>query len=143
VTGVRSAASSYVYLLILFLSGTFFICNTNENSEIKKDSITQTTKNINPDTNTFKNLTDKQKKILAGAKKCLEEKFSYDMTMAYVALNYKDGLNTGKLVYPDGDLSPSLGVCVEVTIRALRYAGAVDLQEAMHKDIQNNFDKYP
>jgi uncharacterized protein YijF (DUF1287 family) len=65
------------------------------------------------------------------------------MTMAYVALNYKDGINTGKLVYPGGDLAPTTGVCVEVTIRALRCAGIVDLQEAMHIDIQNNFDKYP
>lgn len=142
-SGIGLHFLSMCVIPILFLSFTFFICNSTERTEQKKDFVNNTTKNIKPDTITLQNLTAKQKKILAGAKKCLEEKFNYDMTMAYVALNYKDGSNTGKLVCPNGDLDPKTGVCVEVTIRALRYAGIVDLQEAIHDDIKNNFDKYP
>lgn len=89
------------------------------------------------------NLTDKQKKILSGAKKCLDEKFKYDVSMAYHTLNYKDGINTGSKVFPGGDIEPGLGVCTEVTIRALRYAGITDLQEAINRDINSHWNDYP
>lgn len=89
------------------------------------------------------NLTDKQKKILSGAKKCLDEKFKYDVSMAYHTLNYKDGINTGSKVFPGGDIEPGLGVCTEVTIRALRYAGITDLQEAINRDINFHWNDYP
>ncbi len=88
-------------------------------------------------------LTENQKKVLAGAKKCLEVKFSYDMTMGYYVLTYNDGINTGKKVYPMGDLDPSMGVCTEVIIRALRWGGVCDLQEEIYNDIKSNFDDYP
>ncbi len=88
------------------------------------------------------NLTENQKKILAGAKKCLDEKFKYDVSMAYHTLNYKDGINTGSKVFPGGDIEPDLGVCTEVTIRSLRYAGIVDLQEAINKDINFHWSDY-
>ena len=88
-------------------------------------------------------LTENQKKVLTGAKKCLEVKFSYDMTMGYYVLKYKDGVNTGSKVFPGGDLDPETGVCTEVTIRALRWGGVCDLQEEIYNDIKSNFSDYP
>lgn len=88
-------------------------------------------------------LTDNQKTILSGAKKCLAEKFSYDMEMAYSVLTYKDGKDMGEKVYPGGDIDPRIGVCTDLTIRALRYAEVVDLQKAMHEDIVASWSDYP
>ena len=89
------------------------------------------------------NLSENQKKVLAGAKKCLEAKFSYDTEMAYHVLKYRDGEFTGAKVYPNGDLDPSIGVCTDVTIRALRWGGVCDLQEKIHEDIKANWNDYP
>jgi uncharacterized protein YijF (DUF1287 family) len=88
-------------------------------------------------------LSENQKKILAGAKKCLEEKFGYDFDMAYHVLMYRDGTYIGEKVYPAGDLDPKLGVCTDLIIRALRYAGVADLQEAVHTDLLSNWSDYP
>ncbi len=89
------------------------------------------------------NLTENQKKILDGAKKCLEQKFNYDVEMAYYVLQYKDGEFTGSKVFPNGDLDPALGVCTDVTIRALRKGGVCDLQEEIYNDIKSNWSEYP
>jgi hypothetical protein len=121
--------------VLIILSLVFCICSPNKQSTFHPVSKSDSTKTYI--------LTESQKKILDGAKKCLAEKFSYDMKMAYHVLKYKNGENTGSFVYPGGDLEPELGVCVEVTIRALRYAGIVDLQEAIHEDLKNNFSDYP
>ncbi len=128
-------------ILILYLSvSLLFSCskqdvkpNTTTGSNNKSDSTV---------TNKFL-LTDNQKKVLSGAKKCLEAKFSYDMTMGYYVLTYKDGVNTGKKVFPMGDLDPTMGVCTEVIIRALRWGGVCDLQEEIYNDIKSNFNDYP
>lgn len=79
-------------------------------------------------------LTESQKKVLAGAKKCLEAGFSYDNDMAYYVLKYRDNEYVGSAVYPNGDLEPSIGVCTDVTIRALRWGGVCDLQKEIHED---------
>jgi uncharacterized protein len=50
---------------------------------------------------------------------------------AYVALDY-----------PNGDVPVSTGVCTDVVIRALRSVG-LDLQKAVHEDMQANFAAYP
>ena len=63
--------------------------------------------------------------------------------MGYYVLKYKDGEFTGKKVYPNGDLDPEIGVCTDVVIRSLRYAGIVDLQEAVQQDLISNKNKYP
>ena len=47
-----------------------------------------------------------------------------------------------KLRYPGGDLPKSHGVCSDVVIRAFRAIG-VDLQQALHEDMQKHFDAYP
>jgi uncharacterized protein len=121
--------------VLIILSLIFCICSPKQQSTFHPVGKSDSTKTYI--------LTESQKKILDGAKKCLAEKFSYDMKMAYHVLKYKNGENTGSFVYPGGDLEPALGVCVEVTIRALRYAGIVDLQEAIHEDLKKNYADYP
>ncbi len=123
--------------IIPLLALTSFLCNNNSVTENKNHEV------LKQDSAKQFILTEKQQKILDGAKKCLRDKFSYDMQMAYHELNYKDGIKTGKSVYPMGDMEPSLGVCVEITIRALRYAGIVDLQQAIHEDIKLHWVNYP
>ena len=44
--------------------------------------------------------------------------------------------------YPGGDVPSNIGVCTDVIIRSYRKL-AVDLQELVHKDMKNNFSKYP
>jgi uncharacterized protein YijF (DUF1287 family) len=88
-------------------------------------------------------LSRNQLKVLAGANRCLNEKFRYDSTMAYHTLTFENKIDKGQAVYPLGDLDSSTGVCVEVTIRALRYGGIVDLQEAIHEDVVKNWKDYP
>ena len=44
--------------------------------------------------------------------------------------------------YPNGDVPVEKGVCTDVVIRAFRKAG-VDLQQAVHEDMQPNFAAYP
>lgn len=129
--------SFFILFIIIFISSNF-ICSVN------KEHIEQVTPpNNKKDTIQASKLTEPQKKILEGAKKCLHDKFSYDMQMAYHSLSYKDGVNTGKSVYPNGDLEPGSGVCVEVTIRALRYAGVGDLQQLIHEDLKAHWSDYP
>lgn len=47
-----------------------------------------------------------------------------------------------KLKYPGGDVEPDRGVCTDVVVRAFRALG-VDLQVALHEDMQAHFDVYP
>ena len=47
-----------------------------------------------------------------------------------------------KLRYRGGDLPKSRGVCSDVVIRAFRAIG-IDLQKAVHEDMQRHFDAYP
>lgn len=46
-----------------------------------------------------------------------------------------------KIAYPEGDVSPKVGACTDVVIRALRKAG-YDLQQLIHEDIEQNFHVY-
>lgn len=47
-----------------------------------------------------------------------------------------------RLAYPGGDVPIDRGVCTDVVIRALRAVG-IDLQVAVHQDMQAAFSKYP
>jgi len=47
-----------------------------------------------------------------------------------------------KLDYPNGDVPKKTGVCCDVVIRALREQ-KLDLQSAVHEDMQKNFGAYP
>lgn len=125
----------FIPVLLLIVS-----CSKNEPGTNTKNS-TDSTGNT-PETRKF-DLTAGQQKILAGAKKCLEVKFNYDVTMGYYILTYKDGVNTGSKVFPGGDMDPGFGVCTEVIIRALRWGGVCDLQEEIYNDIKANWSDYP
>ncbi len=124
-----------IFVILLFIS-----CSKQEvKSEHPNKNIKKCDSSL---TNKF-TLTENQKKVLAGAKQCLEAKFSYDMTMGYYVLTYKDDVNTGKKVFPMGDLEPTIGVCTDVIVRALRWGGVCDLQEEIYNDIKSNFSSYP
>jgi uncharacterized protein YijF (DUF1287 family) len=47
-----------------------------------------------------------------------------------------------RIGYPNGDIDRSKGVCTDVVIRSLRYAG-YDLQALIHRDMQDRFSTYP
>jgi len=47
------------------------------------------------------------------------------------------------LGFPGGDLPRDRGVCTDVVIRALRDGWGIDLQLAVNRDMQANFDAYP
>jgi uncharacterized protein YijF (DUF1287 family) len=76
--------------------------------------------------------SENQLKVLEGAKQTLAKGYSYDMSMAYYTIPF-----------PGGDIDPSIGVCTDVVIRALRLAGIADLQLELNKDIKANWNKYP
>ena len=44
--------------------------------------------------------------------------------------------------YPGGDVPSNIGVCTDLVIRSYRTIG-IDLQELVHRDIKENFSKYP
>ena len=67
--------------------------------------------------------------ILLGARKEVENETRYDASYAVMA-------------YPGGDVLSDIGACTDVVIRALRNAG-IDLQQLMHEDMKENFEKYP
>jgi len=71
--------------------------------------------------------------------------FSVDLVDAALErLNHKvtyDG-SYRKISYPGGDVPNHIGVCTDVVIRAYRKLG-IDLQELVHKDMQENFFAYP
>ena len=128
--------------LILFLISIVFIFSCSK-QDVKSDN---TNKTVNKTDSTLSNkttLTENQKKVLDGAKKCLEAKFSYDMTMGYYVCTYKDGENTGSKVFPGGDVAPDMGVCTDVIVRALRWGGVCDLQEEVYNDLKANWSDYP
>ncbi len=120
-----------IIILLIFSLNLFLSCGkeTPGTSGEKKDSVFT--------------LSENQKKVLEGAKKCLADRFNYDSEMAYHVLEYKDGKFVGGKVFPNGDLDPSLGVCTEVTIRALRYGNIADLQEAIYNDLKSSWSDYP
>jgi hypothetical protein len=124
---------SSVFISVFFLS---LSC-------VKQETYSIPGKTQKKDTITNYKLTEGQKKILDGAKKCLQDKFKYDVDMKYHILKYKNGVNTGSAVYPNGDLDPSLGVCTDLIIRALRLGGICDLQEKLHEDMLADWNDYP
>jgi len=70
-----------------------------------------------------------------------ETKYNTQMPKKYFPPTYKNGKNTGKPVYPGGDVNPEEGICADLVVRALRNAG-VDLQELVHLDILPNKEMY-
>lgn len=131
-----------IFKVILFCAVLLFVLSCTK-QDVKSDN---TNKTVNKTDSTLSNkvtLTENQKKVLDGAKKCLEAKFSYDMTMGYYVCTYKDGENTGSKVFPGGDIAPDMGVCTDVIVRALRWGGVCDLQEEVYNDLKANWSDYP
>jgi hypothetical protein len=56
-------------------------------------------------------------------------------------LRYEPGYRT--LDYPNGDVPIEVGVCTDVVVRALRSGPGLDLQKAVHEDMQRHFSRYP
>lgn len=81
--------------------------------------------------------------ILEGAYLEVRNKTRYntDMLTTYVSPTYLNGKNTGKAVYPNGDVDPDQGICADLVVRALRHAG-IDLQQSVHEDILNQTQAY-
>lgn len=129
---------TFTILLLLVLS--IASCNNDNADTIKErtDHLSNETQN-----DSIFTLTENQEKILDGARETLENGAFYDLSMGYYVLRYEDGEYTGKKVYPNGDLDPSIGVCTDVIVRALRKAGIVDLQKAIHEDLLENWGDYP
>lgn len=128
--------------LILLLISIVFIFSCSK-QDVKSDNTNKTVNKTDSTLSTKSTLTENQKKVLDGAKKCLEAKFSYDMTMGYYVCTYKDGENTGSRVFPGGDVAPDMGVCTDVIVRALRWGGLCDLQEEIYNDLKANWGDYP
>jgi uncharacterized protein len=80
--------------------------------------------------------------VLKGAKKFLDRPFQYDFSMGYYTVSYQDSVNTGKMVYPGGDIDPKIGVCTDLIVRVYREAG-YDLQKLVYEDANHNFSSYP
>lgn len=124
-------------LIIIFI--LFFISCSKQ--DVKSDN--KQTVSVSDSVKSSITLSENQKKVLDGAKKCLEAKFRYDMTMGYYVCTYKDGENTGSKVFPGGDVAPDMGVCTDVIVRALRWGGVCDLQEEIYNDIKAHWSDYP
>lgn len=127
----------YLFMIFFLTLNSVFACSQNENNhavELSRDSA---------DTSVDAKSDGIQKRIVDGARKNLGEHTEYDLTMGYYVLTYKDGVNTGSKVFPEGDLDPEIGVCTDVIVRSLRHAGIVDLQEAVNSDIKKFPSDYP
>jgi uncharacterized protein YijF (DUF1287 family) len=72
------------------------------------------------------------RKVLKGAKQLFNTECTYT----------KEACAIIKLKYPMGDIDPKMGVCTDIVIRALRYAG-IDLQALLYEDIILHPELYP
>jgi len=85
----------------------------------------------------------KVEKILIGAYNEIENNTKYNTTMlnTYFSPTYKNGNNTGKAVFPNGDVNPKEGICADLIVRTLRYAN-IDLQQLVYQDVTSNKKQY-
>lgn len=81
--------------------------------------------------------------IVAGAYAEINNETQYitEMLEKYFPPTYQNGKNTGRSVYPNGDVNPNEGICADLIVRALRKAG-IDLQKAVHLDVLHNKKTY-
>lgn len=86
---------------------------------------------------------DTIEKILEGAYAEIknETRYNAEMLEKYFPPTYKFGMDTGRSVYPDGDVNPKQGICADLVVRSLRNAG-IDLQKTVHLDIVSNKKTY-
>lgn len=86
---------------------------------------------------------DSGEKILEEAYNEIENETRYNTEMLekYFPPTFREGKNTGKAVYPNGDVNPNQGICADLVVRAFRNAG-MDLQQLVHRDILANLKAY-
>ena len=113
-----------IFTLILLI---LFACKKQDSINSEKNVLSDSVK-----TKETLNLSENQRKVLAGAKKTLRDGAEYDMSMAYYSIGF-----------PNGDIDNSIGVCTDVVVRALRLGEVCDLQSELNKDIKKNFSDYP
>jgi hypothetical protein len=91
----------------------------------------------------FNGQADTIDNILNGAYQEVKNRTEYNTEMLekYFPPTYRNGKNTGRAVYPEGDVNPKEGICADLVVRALRNAG-IDLQKAVHSDIALNSKVY-
>lgn len=91
----------------------------------------------------FGGQADIREKILDGAYAEIrnETEYNTEMLERYFPPTYTGGENTGKAVYPNGDVNPKEGICADLVVRALRNAG-IDLQKLVHLDILSDKKAY-
>ncbi|MCD4741465.1 MAG: DUF1287 domain-containing protein [Desulfobacteraceae bacterium] len=82
-------------------------------------------------------------RIVIGAYDEIKNKTKYNTEMLekYFSPTYINGKNTGKSIYPNGDVNSGEGVCADLVVRALRNAN-IDLQKLVHLDILSNKKAY-
>jgi len=80
--------------------------------------------------------------LVTAARKFVLYPFRYDFSMKYYVTTYRDSLDRGKAIYPDGDIDPTIGVCTDLIVRSYRRIG-YDLQKMVHEDALTNFSAYP
>lgn len=68
-------------------------------------------------------------------------RYNTDMLERYYAPSWKNGRDTGRGIYPGGDVNPAEGICADLVVRALRNAG-IDLQQRVHEDLLVAKKKY-
>jgi uncharacterized protein len=122
----------YLKRFLLFLFLICFLSFTCENDEVRTEENSLVNTEVQKDSASPFSLSENQLKVLEGAKKTLADGYEYDMSMAYYTIPF-----------PDGDIDPSIGVCTDVIVRALRLAGIADLQLELNKDIKANWNNYP
>lgn len=84
--------------------------------------------------------TEKRASVVKRARVEVKRKVRYDG--AYRSLTYTKERDTGKFVFPGGDVDPRVGVCTDVVIRGYRAAG-VDFQLLISQDIGRAKSAYP
>ncbi|HYG19233.1 MAG TPA: DUF1287 domain-containing protein [Ohtaekwangia sp.] len=76
---------------------------------------------------------------------CAQHEFGLRLAKAAIGLTARKVIYDPSyfaIPYPNGDVPPDRGVCTDVIIRAYRELG-IDLQQAVHEDMKNNFSAYP
>ena len=138
---IQKTKIAKMFIILLLSFNICFLACKNDKADTTNIGLADSLKTEQLDTTL--SLSENQKKILNGARKTLENGAEYDLTMGYYILKYEEGEYTGKKVYPNGDLDPGIGVCTDVIVRALRKADIIDLQEAIHEDLLENWSDYP
>ncbi len=124
-------------VLMLTIAGFVAGCSTTHPANQKDPSTTQI-----PEAEPVKKKTRPVKRPVTLAK---TNTFAHRLSNAAKSRTQHQVVYDGRYIkigYPWGDVPPNIGVCTDVVIRSYRKLG-IDLQQQVHKDMQNNFNAYP